>query len=165
MLDRELQRKILLTLSEHYPAGILEEIEELGQDRKHVLVQLFYLAEHGLLENGYGKSDFIGAETEFFCKQESVITAKGLDFLEDDGGLSAVLGVQTIKIHDDTIKDLIEAKIQASDLLPQDKQRFIAKLKELPAETTKHLVLKLVDLGIDKAPGAISVLGTWLKSL
>jgi hypothetical protein len=88
-----------------------------------------------------------------------------LDFLEDDGGLSAVLGVQTIKIHDDTIKDLIEAKILVSDMPQEDKKRFIAKLKELPAETTKHLVLKLVDLGIEKAPGAIGVLGTWLRGL
>lgn len=37
---------------------------------------------------------------------ESTITAASLDFLEDDGGLSAILGIITVKLHADTIKGL-----------------------------------------------------------
>lgn len=88
-----------------------------------------------------------------------------MDFLADDGGLSAILGVVTIKLHDDTIKALIEGRILQSDLPEPEKKRFLAQLRELPAETTKHLVLKLVDLGLDKAPTAIETIGTFLKNL
>ena len=82
-----------------------------------------------------------------------------MDFLADDGGLSAILGVVTIKLHDDTIKSLIESKILESDLPEPEKKRFLDHLRELPGEATKHLVLKLVDLGLEKAPTAIEVIG------
>lgn len=91
------------------------------------------------------------------------ITAKGMDFLADDGGLSAVLGVVTIKLHDDTIKALIEARILASSLPEPEKKRLIDRLRELRAETTKHLVLKLVDLGLDKSQEAIELIGNILE--
>ena len=42
------------------------------------------------------------------------ITAKGIDFLEDDGGLSAILGVVTVKLHADTLREMLAKKIDAS---------------------------------------------------
>ncbi|MDX3877054.1 MAG: hypothetical protein QHC81_01080 [Achromobacter sp.] len=92
-------------------------------------------------------------------------TSRAIDFLANDGGLSAILGVVTVKLHDDTIKALIESKILASDLLPPDKQRYLARLRSLPADATRHVVMKLVDLGLDKSPDAISWLGKWFDSL
>ena len=44
------------------------------------------------------------------------ITAKGLDFLEDDGGLSAILGAITVKLDPDDLRALIAARIEESDL-------------------------------------------------
>jgi len=87
------------------------------------------------------------------------ITASGLDFLAEDGGLSAILGVVTIKLHDDTIKELIGLRIQESELPPSDKKRFLDNLRELPGETTKHLVMKLVDMGLEATPQALALLG------
>ena len=86
------------------------------------------------------------------------ITAKGIDFLADDGGLSAILGVVTIKLHDDTIKALVEQRILASNLPEPEKKRLIDRLRDLSAETTKHLVLKLVDLGLEKSQDAIALI-------
>ncbi|WP_152969423.1 hypothetical protein [Paracidovorax avenae] len=81
----------------------------------------------------------------------------------DSCGLSAILGVVTIRLHDDTIKALIEARILASNLPEPEKKRLIDRLGELRTETTKHLVLKLVDLGLDKSQEAIELIGKALE--
>ncbi|WP_237173018.1 hypothetical protein [Paracandidimonas lactea] len=158
-LDRNLQRKILTELANYYPSGYPEELQFIDPDTDLVIKNVFYLAELGLLEHGLqgtlsdGYVQIIGATR---------ITARGLDFLADDGGLSAILGVVTIKIHDDTLKTLIENKIVQSDLPQPDKKRWIDQLRELPAETTKHLALKLVDLGLANTPTALAAIGSAL---
>ena len=68
----------------------------------------------------------------------------------------------TVRLHDDTVKALIAERIKSSDLPPEEKKRWLDSLRELPGETTKHLVLKLVDLGLDQAPAAIAAIGKWL---
>ncbi len=60
------------------------------------------------------------------------ITAAGLDFLADDGGLSAILGVVTVKVHADTIRDLIAAKIDTADLPVEKKSALKKQLAALP---------------------------------
>lgn len=162
-LDRELQRTMLLKLANAYPndtseawnaiAGLAEESEVFGN--------LLYLEAHGLLISGVGR--FLDGSWHINTPKLR-ITHLGLDFLADDGGLSAVLGVVTIKLHDDTIKQLIEAKIRASDLPPQEKKRWTDQLRSLPAETTKHLVMKLVDKGLESGPAALAAIGTILGS-
>ena len=131
-----------------------------GHSAKDAYPEIRYLEGHGLLEVSDPRYH------EWPIEAVSIrATSRAIDFLADDGGLSAILGVVTIKLHDDTIKALIEAKILASDLPPPDKQRFLARLRSLPADATKHVVMKLVDLGLDKSPDAISWLGKWLDNL
>lgn len=131
-----------------------------GHAAKDAYPEIRYLEGHGLLEVS-------GPQYQEWPREAVSVraTSRAIDFLADDGGLSAILGVVTIKLHDDTIKALIEAKILASDLPPPDKQRFLARLRSLPADATKHVVMKLVDLGLDKSPDAISWLGKWLDNL
>ncbi len=160
-LDRELQRSILQVLADAYPYGssaTLKAIDQLGEEEM-LIANMLYLEEHGLLKAGVMRA--LGGKVLFNSAQLK-ITAKGLDFLADDGGLSAILGVVTIKIHDDTLKSLIEAKILQSDLPQPDKKRWLDQLRELPAETTKHLVLKLVDMGLANAPAALGAIGSAL---
>ena len=68
------------------------------------------------------------------------------------------MGVVTIKLHDDTIKALVEQRILASNMPEPEKKRLIDRLRDLSAETTKHLVLKLVDLGLEKSQDAIALI-------
>lgn len=158
-LNRELQLKILKHYAQAYPGRTFEKWSEFGSDEQKVAANLFYLQEHGLvLIVGQLSSE------QSLIYQGGKLTAKGMDFLEDDGGLSAILGTVTIKLHDDTIKSLLESKILGSDLPQPEKQRYLDQLRELPAETTKHLVLKLVDLGLEKGPKAIEMIGKLLSS-
>lgn len=160
-LDRDLQRSILQALADEYPGPTKpawQKITRLAEENV-VVGNLLYMEEHGLVESGLRR----GASGDYTINTGGFkITARGLDFLQDDGGLSAILGVVTIKFHDDTIKQLIEAKILQSDLPPQDKKRWTDQLRSLPAETTKHLVLKLVDKGLESGPAALAAIGSLL---
>lgn len=157
-LDRELQHTLLKLLAANYPDPAEMNWHDLGITKKIRDANLCYLIEHGLVKQERDEEN-ISRGLHLYTY---TATAKGMDFLADDGGLSAILGVITIKLHDDTIKSLIEGKILQSDLPEPEKKRFLDKLRELPAETTKHLVLKLVDLGLEKAPTAIETIGKFL---
>jgi hypothetical protein len=157
-LDRALQRRILESCAARYPA-MTAEVRSFA-DMPELAANIRYLEEHGLVEailkiSMDGQFVFGGVKA----------TNKGMDFLAEDGGLSAILGVVTIKLHDDTFKRLVESKILEADLPPADKRRYIDQLRELPAETTKHLVLKLVDKGLEGGPQAMAWLGKWLAGL
>ncbi|MET3513929.1 hypothetical protein ABIC63_001700 [Pseudacidovorax sp. 1753] len=159
-IDRDLQRSLLEQLRDDYPTMNPNLIRNFAggfpeQERK-VVANLLYLQAHGLVEAGKGFEVDEEGDHRFWGVR---ISARGIDFLEQDGGLSAILGVVTIQLHDDTIKSLIEARIEASDLPPPEKKRYLDQLRELPGETTKHLALKLVDLGLEKLPQAIALIG------
>lgn len=44
-----------------------------------------------------------------------------MDFLADDGGLSAILGTVIIKFETEQLKAILAAKIMSSDLSPERK--------------------------------------------
>lgn len=152
-LNRALQLQLLTALADRYPEPVFKDTN-IEYDSKDVVRNLVYLEAHGLVT--LTKAQMHSGE---YVVGLATATQKGMDFLEEDGGLSAILGVVTVKLHDDTIKDLLALKIQESDLPPAEKQRWIDQLRELPAETTKHVVMKLVDLGLEKAPDALSAIG------
>lgn len=143
-IDREVQNKLLQRLADEYPQPV--EALELGRGIDPQLLDptIAYLEEHGLV-----RATFIGSLNMGSPLLEAKITARGIDFLADDGGLGAILAVVTVKMHEDTLKQLIASKLEAADLPPQDKKRFLDQLRELPGETTKHLALKLVDVGLE----------------
>ncbi|MCU1201817.1 hypothetical protein [Stenotrophomonas maltophilia] len=143
-IDREVQNKLLQRLADEYPQPV--EALELGRGIDPQLLDptIAYLEEHGLV-----RATFIGSLNMGNPLLEAKITARGIDFLADDGGLGAILAVVTVKMHEDTLKQLIASKLEAADLPPQDKKRFLDQLRELPGETTKHLALKLVDVGLE----------------
>jgi hypothetical protein len=156
-LDRALQHRILNDLADRYPLGLSLIDQNAWGPIDHTITQMQYLREHGLIESTHGY--YQNAKPYF---GDAVVTARGLDFLSDDGGVGAILGVVTVRLHDDTIKALVAQRIDASDLPETEKQRYAEALRELPGEATKHLVLKLVDLGLDAGPKAIELIGQLL---
>jgi hypothetical protein len=84
--------------------------------------------------------------SQSFIFQGAKITAKGLDFLADDGGLSAVLGTVTVRLHADSIKELLLAKVEAS-AVPAEKKSWLRKqLDAATGETIKKVVNALLRL-------------------
>ncbi len=80
------------------------------------------------------------------------ITAQGIDFLADDGGLSAILGVVTVKFKEDQLRKILEKKIDASSLNVTEKSWLRSTVEKLSTESLKHLTLKLLDKGLEHMP-------------
>ena len=158
ILDREFQLSVLKRYAEVYPTRTEEKWTALGDDEHMIAANLVYLQDHGLI-HFYGQL----SKANELIYQGGEITAKGMDFLADDGGLSAILGVVTIKLHDDTIKAIIESKIIQSDAPEPAKKRMIDRLRALDGEATKHLVLKLVDYGLGQGMKSIELIGSMLE--
>ena len=157
-LDRVLQKEILHAISGGYstlPMQMpLDGMSEEEKDRH--ITNLLYLEAHGLIQAGLTQFH----DGTWASDATPKITHKGLDFLADDGGLSAILDVVTIKIHDDTIRSLIEARIQAADLPPEEKTGLLNQLRELRGESIKHLTMKLLDVGVESLPTLLRLIQT-----
>lgn len=157
-LDRDAQRKMLEDAAEAFPDRITWDDDEFpGLTESDVIGNLRYLEQLGLVDSGVTcTSDGWGQASG------TEITAQGLDFLQGDGGLSAILGIMTIRIHEDSLKDLIALRIQEAPLAPADKKKWSDALRALPGDATKHLALKLVDLGLAHGHDALRLLEKWL---
>ena len=160
-LDRKYQLEILQTLAKHWedPFDELQKLFTPGdkQSYKRYVFTLWYLDQHGLIDAKLDRTN-----NGYYVSAVPEITGKGMDFLANDGGLSAILGTVTVKLHADTLRDLIAAKIDRADLTPADKRKWTDALQSLPAESIKHLATKLIDLALDKGQDAIAVLATYL---
>ena len=160
-LDRNLQREILKELNNIYPdsktyeywidAAIAQSvgvIETVGEAELYIAkrsANLRYLAEHGLV----------------VCNDKNLsatvkITAKGIDFLTDDGGLSAILGVVTVKLHSDTIQALLDAKINEANIPPEEKSRLKGILSKMGDVALAKFTEKAIDAVI--SPQIINLL-------
>lgn len=148
-LDRDVQLQILNALRDDFPTSVafiaMRVLLRSPQDdeARHIGANALYLEGHGLVE----RVRLPGAS-----EGNWKITSKGMDFLEQDGGLGAILGVVTVRLHDDTLRAIIESRIQESDAPAPEKSRMLAKLKEVPADALKSLVMKGFEEGVKRLP-------------
>lgn len=154
-LDRSLQLKLLQTLAEVYPDSLRNFPVIDGVDVSTFTANLWYLTEHGLAETKWHRM-LNGPPGPTSAR----ITAAGLDFLADDGGLSAILGVVTVRLHEDTIKALLVDQVEKSTAPATVKTKLIEQIKSLPAEATKALTLEAIKAGLANVPQFID----WLQS-
>lgn len=164
ILDRGFQHKILVIASEAYPsvAHPTNENELLDNSdpnsHKRLAANLKYLEEHQLIRPGSVQVSVDGKYSFGYIQA----TNKGMDFLADDGGLTTILGVVAVKFEADTLKSILENRINQSDLPPEQKRAINLALDELPAEGIKHLTTQLLDKGIENLPSAILLISTFL---
>ena len=160
-IDREVQKLILDTTYASFPDAVTErtfnKLVDIIGDGDKLVANILYLEGHGLVKSGISRD----ISDELFYKGGLIITSEGIDFLLDDGGVGAILKVVTVKIHADSLAQ-IEKFIMASTLSPSDKKKFSDRLRALPYETTRHLVTKLLDAGLNQVPNALQLIQTFL---
>jgi len=154
--ERNIQRDILQILYEAYPEELTNEETELifskFGSRNNGIANLLYLEQHQLIHSGLQST-----MTSYSLVNKPSITHKGIDFIRDDGGLGAILNIQTIKFHDSTIIAL-EDIIRVANLPPEKESGLISKLRELPADAIKHLTLELLTKGVMSLPAALPLI-------
>lgn len=172
MLDRKLQKRLLNKLKDEYPlyrAGLFSS-ENI---RSAQSINLHYLEEHGLVELERSRPKFLSGNANPALATRSAepltgaakITNRGWDFIENDGGLSAILDTVTVKLHADTIRDLIDTKIVESNAIPeQEKPALREALKGMKEEGLKQLTTRVISYGLDQGAITAQQLGQWLNS-
>lgn len=101
-LDRTRQRQILEMLAEAYP---LAQVVPPDQQDTDFTANLHYLMEHGLVEATFARDQSPPRpdptkprfEQPKLIATGARITARGMDFLADDGGLSALLTIVNVR--------------------------------------------------------------------
>jgi hypothetical protein len=64
------------------------------------------------------------------------ITARHLDFLADDGALSVILGVVTVKIHEESLRALLLTRAASlSNSSPEERPFVVEAVRNLPARS------------------------------
>ena len=167
MLDRTLQRTILEHLAKMYPDGTYTLAADLGRpdDDRALQVNAMYLAEHKLIQSGMARSISLHGHGAFEVVDQAVITAHGLDFLEDDGGLTAVLGVVTVRLDTSTLRAMLDARIEASSVPAQEKSRLRQALNSMGSELWAEATKRLASEALDRTPDALALVRTLLDPL
>ncbi|MFC0246787.1 hypothetical protein ACFOLL_12940 [Falsochrobactrum ovis] len=146
LLNRRFQYELLRKLAAGYPQKVsLKEISKLPLN--HIAVNLAYLEQHDLIRVVWSNTMSNGKHPV-----AAEINARGLDFLADDGGLSAILGVVTVKLHDDTIRELLIRRVNDADGDQSLKRSLIAKIKDLPSEALGKLAMEGLEQSLAKFP-------------
>jgi hypothetical protein len=136
---------MLNALAAVYPRHTTEVVD--GEPTEDDLANLWYLKEQCLVDGGLNMST-----TDAYIFEGARITAKGLDFLADDGGISAILGTVTVRLHADSIKELLLTRIESSNA-PVEKKSWLKKqIETASSETIKKIVGSLLDQGVTRAP-------------
>lgn len=146
-LEREKQKELLQILFHAYPNHMQNnayvELKSMFDSDDTFVANLLYLEEHELIHSGIrhhlsGYSINPGA---------IMITAKGIDFIQQDGGLSAILNVQTIKFHRDAVI-VLEDLIAMSNMTSEQKKKAKSTLGEMSTEALKTVVQAATTAGI-----------------
>lgn len=152
-IDRTIQREILEFLAEAHPEKPRDMSDYLRDkySKPQLIANCVYLEGHGLIKSGYRQTPTTNAT--WINQYPFEITSDGIDFLADDGGLGAILGVVTVKLDASSIKALVMNQIdQATDITHEERSR----LKTLVCTAGDQSLRKLVDSLIERGFQAVS---------
>lgn len=151
MSKQELRRSILEVL-DRADGGVCtgEELAHLGTTDV-IEAEVEYLEGLGLVMAQYMLSDGVA-----WAK----ITSKGRDYLDPTGGIGGELSVVTVKLHEDTLRQIFISRIQAAEADSTVKAKLINQVKALPAEGLSKLAEKALEEGLRYMPHALQ----WLQT-
>ena len=151
LLDRKYQYELLSALLQGYPryTNTSEQLREFQQrDLEKYQANMLYLQHHGLVSGALQVTHSHSSDNKAWITIDVLplpnITNKGIDFIMADGGLGAILNIQTVKLHDETIKNFWQEAILQSELKENQKGWLKEKVKSLSLSeiflVTKELV-------------------------
>ncbi|RZZ90625.1 hypothetical protein [Pseudoxanthomonas winnipegensis] len=156
-MDRkELRLAILRKLEESgskaFKRDLAELLETVGE--QPLAREVLYLQGHGLVTALTKEFD---GEVHLGWVQ---ITHQGRDYIDSTGGLGAELGVVTVRLHEDTIRQLLISQVRGSDADDTVKGKLVDQLKALPAEGVSKLAERALEQSLRYMPDVIR----WLQT-
>lgn len=128
-----------------------------GIDRETLFRSLSYLGAHGYIQNHCQQmldNSWTWGGVE--------LTATGLDYLSEDGGLTAEEKIITVKLDEGTIKALMCSAVERSSAPDAEKTTLKQRIKSMGSSALKDLIPDLLSKGIESTPDLIQWLGTAL---
>ena len=160
-IDRAFQKDLLITLRESFPTPVDPTLHRPdGMSDKDFIGNLLYLEAHKLLVGPLDRS-LTGA----VILNTVTATHRGMDFIEDDGGLSAILGTIVIRFEADTLRHLLSDRIHTSDLPDHEKTVLSKALAEMPNASAREIAKQVTSRAISSAPGAAQWIKEFLEPL
>lgn len=148
--NRTLQLEILRALRNDYPGRT--NIHDLPRNNQ-LLANLHYLHEHGLVDVVHDET--MGNHHAILAPK---ITAKGLDFLEDDGGVTAILSTVIVKLNPDDLRALLAGRVESSNLPDKEKSALARTIRSLTTTGLQSLTNRLVNDAVANGPGVLQIL-------
>ncbi len=136
---------MLQALKEYYPSHSAYFIQQFESD-PNFIPNLHYLKGHGLLTGVEVKT------TLPYSLLNIRITETGLDFLEDDGGIGAILRTVTVKLDADQLRQILASKVETLPIAEDKKVSNLDTIRNLPTEILNKLVMRLVERGVERFP-------------
>jgi hypothetical protein len=131
-----------------------EFIEMPELDLRLLYSHLRYIADHGLVS-------IIDDEAGFdYCRV--MITEKGLDFIQEDGGLGAILNTVTIRFDIENMRELVQLGVLNANLPEETKGPLQKAIKEAPATALKAAISEMVKTGMSDPVGTAKRLAALL---
>lgn len=150
----EIRLKVLNTLNAT-PGKRVSLTDVFGEDMDEMIPELEYLRDHGLIEIQI--IEYLDGEHGITPAR---ITTAGRDLLHKTGGIGAELNVVTVRLHEDTIRQLLISRVRESDADDTVKGKLVDQLKALPAEAVSKLAERALDQALRYMPNAIQ----WLQT-
>jgi len=151
-MDRKELRVSILKALDESPGGLAEGVVLNRLDTVDTVeTEVRYLAELGLLYADYYMSEGVAWAR---------ITSQGRDYVDPTGGIGGELKVVTVKLHEDTLRQIFINRVNASDADSTVKGKLIDQIKSLPSEALSKLAEKALEEGLRYMPHALQ----WLQT-
>lgn len=162
-IDLCLCRTLLERLMQSYTSldteELLDDLLEIAGDDACYIAHITYLSAHGLVQ-----VDLKRGHNRYVLLAPPELTAKGVDFIRKDGGLSAMIDRANVsyQLHEALLSELLHHIQRSHESVPR-KEALSSQLRALPAETIKHLYLKFLDQGASRLPEVFQLIQTLLR--
>lgn len=156
--DFDAQMRLLTELRAIYPGKGDTKARQDWITPEQMAFHLRYLQQHGFVEVSWMR--LMSGEPD--RPNWATITAAGIDFISSDGGLTAVKNIVTVRLHEDTIRDILIQKVQQAPGDETVKGKLVKELRSLPTESLRAVYKRALESGLDKMPDIIQQAQTWL---
>lgn len=126
--------------------------------RPNFAANAIYLMQHNLLAGP------MFAEGDELHYQFFSITVEGVDFMQDDGGISAIKRTTTVKLHAETLRALLLQQVDKCAANDDEKSIIKKAIESAPEEVVRGTIGKLLDAAIDNAPAAMALLSALISA-
>ncbi len=151
VVDRHLQRDLLLAMRRVYPSDIVGYPDQNSGFDVMVQSQAIYLAEHGLCKAGRTGD----------TRSSLQITAAGIDLLENDGGPGAISSAETVALDAASVRATLIAKLKDYDLPASRTDGLVAAIDNMSRQALAAAVEELMNAGVEHAPASV----LWIERL